>query len=514
MNDPHGTTSREVDSLQQGDIANAGVATLAKGASVNLLGRSAGRVFHLLGQVTLARLLGPELFGLYAIGWAFIRMINVIGPLGLDKGVIHFGSRYWPTNHGNLKRVIFQSVGLALLIGLLLGLMGLLGAPLMSKVFQKPDLVQVFRWLAIAIPLAIGLRVGAAATRIPQLMKYSTYAEEISQPGMNLLLILLFLLIGWGLSGALIAVVLSYGVAFALAIYYNKITFHETLKARVEVMPLRKDLIAFSLLTALAGTAAILIDWVDRLMVGYFRPNAEVGIYQASVMSSTLFIIFLVAMKSILSPMIANLYHKERMKQLEELYRVSTKWTLYLSLPFFIVICLVPEDLLAGIWGDEYKSGAIVLIILSVAALINVGTGAGDVLLIMTGRQVPMFVISSVSLIASISLNLILIPRLGLPGAAIGTAFAISGFFLAVLFYVRKSLGIWPYDRRYLKGLIAASAALFALLSLRGIDVMSPLYRVILMLIVSLGVFGTTLLLLGLDAEDREFVGMLRKRFG
>ena len=117
---------------------------LASGASVATAGRVAGRGLNFLVQVILARLLGPALFGLYVIGWTFIRIASMIGPLGLDQGVIRFGTKYWRKDRTKFKEVVFFSSGISLLSGLLIGLILFWSAPFLSEtVFQKPGLLFV-----------------------------------------------------------------------------------------------------------------------------------------------------------------------------------------------------------------------------------------------------------------------------------------------------------------------------------------------------------------------------------
>jgi O-antigen/teichoic acid export membrane protein len=489
------------------------ITRLAAGASVSLVGKVTGGGLYAVSQVVLARLLGPEAFGLYAIGWSILRLVWAIAPLGLDKGVVRFASHYWRTDPSGSKKVLFQSLVFGLSLGLLIGISLFVAAPWVAEgVFQKPDLTPVLRWFALAFPLATGLRVAAAATRVSQRMRFSVYAEDLGQPATNLILVLLFYLLGWGLLGAVAASVSSFGLAFLLALYYMKHLFPEVFSTRRTAGPSARELIAFSLPTAFAGIFAIVTIWADRLLVGHFRPAAEVGVYQAFSQVSVLFAITLSALNAIFSPMIADLYHKKEMGRLGELFRVSTKWGLYLSLPVFLVICFTSQELMMVVFGPQYADGALPLVVLATGQLVNVATGAVGFLLIMTGHQNRWLAISSVAVLISVALNWLLIPRLGLTGAALATATAISGLYLAGLFQVRCSLQLWPYDSRYLKGLLATALAVAALFLLRLAPIDSAALTLLLTVTVSGSVFGGTLLLLGLDAEDQEFIRLIQTR--
>jgi len=248
--------------------------------------------------------------------------------------------------------------------------------------------------------------------------------------------------------------------------------------------------------------------------VGYFLPEAEVGIYQAASQSSLLFATILGAMNAIFSPMIAELIHQKEKQQLEELFRVSTKWGLYLSVPLFLTLCFVPREVMTVVFGLQYEGGYMLLVILAVAQLVNVGTGAVNILLIMAGYQKRWLVTSTVMLAVNIGLNALLIPQVGLVGAAVATAATVCGLFVAGLLQVRHLLKIWPYDGRYLKGFLATLLTALALWGLQSANVASPALALTLALVISGFVFSLTLLVSGLDSEDRHFISLVLMRSG
>jgi O-antigen/teichoic acid export membrane protein len=484
---------------------------LAGGATVTLLGKVANSLFHFISQIILARFLEPSLFGIYALGWTLLSLVELIAPLGLERGVLRFGSRYSRAEASGLKSVILQSLGIALTSGLLISLGVYCAAPwLADSVFHKPALALVIRGFAFAFPLLAGLNVASAATRISQQMKFTAYAEDIAQPLTNLILVALSFYLGWGLAGSIAAAVISFGAGFLLAGYYLRRLFPEAFSPSVKLIPLAKDLLAFSLPASGSGVLIFLVMRIDRLLLGHFRPTAEVGIYQAISQLSIIFVFILAAFGAILAPMITELYHKNEMQRLEELYRISTKWGFYLSLPVCLTICFAPRGIVLTIFGLPYVAGAAPLVILTIGQLVNVGTGAVGPLLIMTGHQNRWLLNASLIVVATLVLNWILIPRWGLIGAALGTTCALIGLYLLGLRDLKRLLNIGPYDRRYLKGLLAAASAGLGLLVLHGLQIKPVLLNVALVGLTAEIIFWGMLLVLGLDAEDRRFIQTLR----
>ena len=490
---------------------NTDVGKLAKGASVSLVGRITGRATHIAGQVAIARLLGPETFGLYAIGWTVFSLAGLVSPLGLEKGVVRYASMYRDNNPSRLKGVIIQAFGITLLSSTLASVLLYFAAPWLAvSVFKKPDLLPVFLWLSPALVFCALLKILAATARVSQQMQYSVYTEDVAQPISNLFLFLLFYSLGWNLFGALGAIVCSFSLACFLGAYFVRKLFSTLFSRQTKAEGEGAELLSFSLSTAAGALATMSLVWVDRLLIGMFCSSSDAGIYQAASQTSLLFAVILGALGAIFSPLIAELHQKGEMQRLEELFRVSTKWGLYLSLPFFLVVCFAPQEVMTTVFGPGYESGAIPLMVLTLAQLINVGTGEVGYLLMMTGHHSRWFWLSCSMLLMNIVLNVLLIPKFGLQGAAVGTALTVVGLFLLGLYEVKRRLGIWPYDKRYRKGalatVVAASALwLFHLGGVRPVD-----GGLLLMFFVSIGVFTGALLLLGLDGEDRAVISLYR----
>ena len=490
------------------------VAILATGAGIALVGRVGGRGLYAITEIMLARILGPTVFGLYAIGLNLLRIVGTIGMLGLQNGVIRFGVRFGRSSPSGLKTTLHYALGLSVTSGVFLGMTLFLLAPWLAiQVFSKPELVLVFRRFALAFPLAIGLWVAASATRISKRIKYSVFAEDVVQPAANLLLVIVFALFGLTLSRAVSINVFSYGIAAGLAIYFIKILFPEALASPAGSDIVVKEILFYSLPAGLAGTFTFLTSWIGRLFVGYYRPAEEAGIYQAASQISLIFVIILSALNAIFAPMIADLFHRKEIGRIEVLYKISTKWGLYIVIPLFLVICFLPQEFMVTIFGEDYASGAIPLVILATTQVVNVGTGAVGFLLTMTGHQNRWFVTSGLAMSLTLILNALLIPVLGMTGSALATAIAVSGLYFGGLVQVKIILGLRPYDRRYIKGLYATGLAAGVLFLInRLVHLPSPVTAVVVSSIISAGTFGLVLLLLGLDAEDREFIRVVSTR--
>jgi O-antigen/teichoic acid export membrane protein len=497
----------------ESDSRKEDLSTLARGAGISLGGKGVGRVEQAAVQVAMARLLGPASYGLFGLGWTVLGIGALVAPLGLDWGVIRFGSGR-ARQPGELGSILLQALLATLGSALAFGLLVYLLAPLAAQaLFHKPEMLGVLRWIALALVPLVVLRVVAAATRISQRMQYSMGAEDLLQPAAQLVLFLALFAIGWRLAGAMAAVVISFVAAMLLSLFFLARLFGNALRASFGSRSFLPALLRFSLPTSVAALFAQLLVWIDRLFMGFFRPAEEVGVYQAaSQVSFILPVIILYAFTAILSPMIADLFRQGERDRLGELYRVSTKWGLYISLPVFLLIVLAPGQVMLAVFGPQFAAGQAALVLLEVGQLVNVGTGSVAPLLVMTGHQNRWVLLSGSFLGLAVAANWLLVPRFGMMGAALSTSLALSGLGISGIVLLKRTLGITPYDRRYLKGIVAAAAGALALFLLKGAAWGPEWLPVLLHGLLVAGTFGGVLLLLGLDAEDRLFLQLLRNQ--
>ena len=478
---------------------------LARQATVSLGGNFAARVLNFLTYAVLARLLGPASLGLYAIGIALLQMFEGVARLGMSNGVIRLGTRYRRTAPAALKQVLTVALTLTGGCGLLVaGGLWVLAPWMASEIFGNGSLVVVIRWFAGAVPLVAMLRVVAAATRVTLRTQYSVWAGAIVPGIANLLLLGFFWLAGEALLGAIAARVLSFGVALAIAVLLLLRLFPAALSVRQYNRRTAWQLLSFSVPTALASILSGLF-LSDRLLIGVLITPTDVGVYQVAAQTSLVLASLLAAVNAIFVPMAADLHHLGEHQRLESLFRISTSWGLHAATPLFLVMITFSPEILGALYGAEYRGAAVSLVILSCGQLVNIATGAADSVLTMSGYPKRWLAITASAVAANLGLNLILIPRAGIAGAAMATSLTGLLRFSAALWQVRKKVGIWPYDRRYCKGAAAAvvTAAVVGLVALSGWTGFALLAAASA---VSCTAFAASLAAFGLDSEQRRLV--------
>jgi O-antigen/teichoic acid export membrane protein len=504
------TLQKQNDSVKSQNAAGD-LSVFASGAFTQLFGKVIGRGLFAASQVLLARLLGPTSFGIYGLTWTFFRVLATFSPLGMDKGVIRYGVPALQQGYPQYKGVVKQAVRLATISGLVIGSILFFLTPQIVDFYQLQELAIPLRIVATALPFFAMMMVLLATTRVSKNMRPSIVVEELIQPSAFLLIFIILFFLGLRVNAGTAAVAISYGIAAFVAGIFVIRQFSGLMSVKIIPTISTKSLLRFSFPTALAGIFTLVTLWTDRFFIGYFLPAADLGIYQAVTQAIGLFAITLRAANTAFTPLIADLFAQNEHERLLELYRISTKWLVYINLPLLISLFFAAESFIVVLFGNEYRAGALPLQILLFSQLVYVSTGTVGFLLVMTGNENSWFQYSGFSFFLNICLNWLLVPRLGLVGAAISSVSAISFLYIWGLYNVRRKLSLWPYDRRYLKGLLAAGITIPSVVSIQFLQ-LDDFIHLSLTGITAVLIFGGVLLLLGIDEEDKFLLQSIRKR--
>jgi O-antigen/teichoic acid export membrane protein len=491
------------------------ILTAAKGGGILFFGHLFEYASRFIFGIIVARSLGADGYGLYTLGVATSIALASFARLGLSEGLVRFLPAALRERDEARAWGILQ-VGLAIpgLVGLGLGmiLFGLANF-LAENLFHEPAAAPILRWISISIPLiAIG-RVLVAATRGFKRMQYETYANGIAFNLSRISLTVLLLGVGLGVPGALAAYALAWVVTGGLLFYFLNRLFSLKRPLRAAQRNVR-EMLSFSAPVCLTQVITQLGGELELLLLGMLGTMASVGVYSAALRVQVVGAMFLMAADMVAKPIISDLHHQGETTQLGRLYQTLTRWSLSFVLPYFLTAVLFARPILA-IFGKEFEAGMWVLTIVSLGTLVNAGTGICNAMIIMTGHSKLTFLNSAGTVILNLILNLILIPVWGLVGAAVATALAMVIVNVARLLQVYWLLKLWPYNRTFVKPLIASAAALITgLATSRLIPAELNLFYLILNVAVLWSIYVATIVLLGLSAEDRAILSHTKGRFG
>jgi len=279
--------------------------------------------------------------------------------------------------------------------------------------------------------------------------------------------------------------------------------------------PMKKELLAFS--APLMGTALLgmAMGWIDTLLIGYFKSPEAVGLYNAAHPLTQFIFGPLLALNIIYTPIATGLYAQNRTSELRRNYTILTKWLAAVTFPIFLVMVLYPEAVLYLLFGAGYGGAAPVLRILAAGVILSNLFGPNRRTLVVMGYTRFLFWMNLAALSTNIIANIILIPMLGILGAAI------TSLITAVLVNTVSSIKVYrvskihPLSKNLFKPL--AASVLLALLievTVRHLFTVTP-WMLPIMFILYFSIYALAILFTrSFDKEDIALLLAIEKKSG
>lgn len=488
-------------------------AVIASGVGVNILGTCA-KVLKSGSFVLLTRVFGAEVFGLYMLSWSVIDLAAKIGNFGLDRGVLRFVLLH---RHNGNTRAVYETMSQAFAISVLVsGVIGIglfFAAPIISqRVFSKPEMTGMLTLLALCLPFIAILNIGLSVPKAHKIMKYDAYIRGISDPLVMFSVACIAFLLGWKLIGIAAGQVATMAVSAVLAIFvFTRFYSWRRCLAELKSLTFWTPLTQFSIPVMGYEFVYILMIRLDALMVGYFLPALQVGIYAIAIEIALMTKKVRQWFDPIFGPIIAELYYLKDMERLEHNFALVARWILTINLCFLAVVLLIGRDLLT-LFGPEFGAGFVVVVLLACSQVIYASIGSGDTMLIMSGHPYITLVNSLIALVLNFLVNLWLIPKFNMVGAAIGTLIAFT--FLTILRVVElyHLFRIHPFRRVLWKPLTAGTMALFVAEAVAATLPDSSVLRIGALPLLFLITYGVLLLQFGLESDDVTVLNRLKAK--
>jgi O-antigen/teichoic acid export membrane protein len=196
-----------------------------------------------------------------------------------------------------------------------------------------------------------------------------------------------------------------------------------------------------SLPMLLISACEMVLQYADVLIVGYYLPPEQVGIYFAAAKTMALILFVQYAVGSAAAKSYAGHHARGDAQALARAVRDSVHWTFWPSLGCALFILALGKPILS-LFGAEFVSGYGVMMILVIGFLMRAAMGPAEFLLNMAGEQVAGARIYMATAALNITLNFALIPLFGLYGAAAATAIATSTAAILCAMVAHRKLGL------------------------------------------------------------------------
>ncbi|MGB3713949.1 MAG: flippase [Candidatus Promineifilaceae bacterium] len=442
-----------------------------RGSSLLLVGRFLSKGVNFAIQVLIVRYLTKSDYGAFAYALSIVLIGEAIVTFGLDRAVTRFVPIYHEQrDYNKMFGTLVMVMGTLLLLSLALillffGLQGFIGQELINDQLAMA-LLLILIFLSPVRAYDTLLNGMFAVFSRPSAIFFRKY---VLGPGLKLGVVLVLVLgrsnvrfLAFGYLAAAVIAVTIFSVVLYRVLREQKL--FQNFSFRTLEIPW-KVILAFTVPLLTSDLVYLAMGSMDVVLLEHFRGTVDVAALRAVQPAARLNQIVLASFGLLFTPVAARMFARGEREGINKLYWQNAIWIAVISFPIFALTFSLAQPMTTLLFGERYRESAMILALLSFGYYFNAALGQNGLTLKVFGKVRYVMGINIFVATLNVVLNLILIPRYGAMGAAVGTFTTLIIFNLLKQGGLRFGTGINILEGRHLKVyLIIAFGALGLLL--------------------------------------------------
>ncbi len=393
-------------------------------------------------MVLLARLLGPDEYGLLFLAIAVFSAVGIASKLGLAKSGARYVSEYKERSPEQLPHIFRTSFTYNLVAIAVVATAMAMGYRYIAAFLDEPDLAPLLLLGIVYISFeALTTYVRLMLQGLEEIQFSATlYAIDRS---CRFVFAIGFVVLGFGALGALVGYILSFAIVATVglgSLYVRYYRNHDTADS-IE-SGLRRRIAEYSVPLTATSTANIIDKQVDTILIGFFLSPVAVSYYVLSKQIVQFVETPITALGFTLSPTFGAQKADDNVEQAARLYERSLFHSLLFYVPVGMGIALVAEPTLEIVFGEEYLGAVPVLQVLAFYAVLQSITRLTSNGLDYLGRARARAIVKGTTAALNAALNIVLIPTVGVVGAAVATVITYSIYTFANVYIIHQEFDL------------------------------------------------------------------------
>ncbi len=378
--------------------------------------------------------------------------------LGVQHTIIKFYSSYPSSKEKN--QFLISGLFAPLLTIIPLTIIGIISyESIAGWLSQKNKMIEDYVWLIFVLAIFMGyFELFYAWSQVQLKSVFGHFIREVFAR-----LCIFFLLFAvhfkWLNSNDFIyAVVIVYGIRTLLIKAY---AFYLCKPRFVLGLPKNsKEIISFSTMMIIAGSASGILLEIDKSMIPQMRELSQVAYYTVAVYIANVIAIPNRALQQIATPLTAQKMNEKKQDEVLKIYRDSSFNLLIVGGWLFLLINLNINELYDLVNKPNYLQGIGVVLIISLAKMIEHSQGTANAILLNSSVYKNYFIITILMAVGAFFFNLWLIPIWGIQGAGIATLLVVLVSVIVKIIYIYYRWKMFPFTPKTLQ-LLGAIVLLF-----------------------------------------------------
>jgi O-antigen/teichoic acid export membrane protein len=443
----------------------------------------------------LTKTLSIEEYGIWAQIMVTIGLIPSIVMLGLPYTMVRFlaGSR----ERNDIQEGFYSIFFIILIIGIVSSFLLFFSSELTATLlFNNNVLIAKILSLIILVECLNSICLNFFRT-FQQIRKYSLIM--CIQTLLNMLLVSYFVLSGYGITGAAIGVLIAKGLIFITMglIIISAIGF------RIPEFRNIKDYLEFGLPTVPGNLSSWVVTSSDRYIIGIFLGTAYVGLYAPGYALGSTIQMFMGPLGLLLPAVLSKYYDENNINSVKMVLKYSLKYFLLIAIPSAFGLSMLSKPLLVILSTPEISlQGYLVTPFLAISSVFFGAFVITSHIIILEKRTAITGSIYVLSAILNFLLNLVMVPRMGIVGAAFTTMIA---YLLLLIVGIHYSFRYIKFDigLRFIAKSISASIVMCPVIFAWGPNRLSSVIAVVCVCAILYAV--VIFLLKGISREEAGF---------
>lgn len=409
---------------------------IARGLMTTLLGRIIRFAANGLLLIVLTRyLLDPASYGLLMLTLSILTLAQLFSNLGLARSAARYVTEYRETAPGQVRYILRRTIFVRTVAVVVTAVAILVGAGTIAGFVDEPDIVPLLYVGVLYIAVDSYRSYGSVVFQGFNSVEWSALAQ-IANSVSRLTLALVFI-IGFGLGalGALLGYVIGAAVAATLSFGILYWRFYRRYDDANPEQGLMRRVLEYTLPLTVTKSAGVINGKLDVVLIGYFLSSGPVGLYVLAKQITSFALVPAGSLGFSISPTYGEQKAAGNLDRAARIYETTLKYTLSLYVPAAVGLFLIAEPTVRYIFGPDYLGAVpsiqIFAVYLVLQAVVQITTEALDYL----GRARVRAMAKGGTAGGNAVLNILLIPPLGIAGAAIATVLT-TGVYTALNVYV------------------------------------------------------------------------------
>jgi O-antigen/teichoic acid export membrane protein len=445
----------------------------AKGGFHLLWGLVLSTIISAVGTIVIARLLGPQNMGLYAIALAAPNLIATFRDWGVTTAMVKYSAEYNSENDvAKIKNVFVSGIAFEVIVGLALALLSFALSGFLAGFYGRPAIVQLIQIASFFVLTGALVNTATAAFTGMEKMHLNS-VMLIVQSIIKTVLIIALVALGLGTLGAVIG--FSVGVLFAgtvgvLLIYTMYRSLPKPTGNKLELMKTIKTMLNYGLpLSIGAILAGFLTQFYSTIMAIFVLDNALIGNYSVAVNFVVLITFFATPVTTMLFPAFSKLDAQRDRETLKNVFQYSVKYASLIVVPVTVLVMALAQPAIGTIFADKYIQAPLYLVLLSVIYLFcafgSLSTGS-----LINGQGHTKYNLKLTILTVAIGfpLSFVLVSLFGIIGLIVTTILVgVPSLFLS-LRYINKNFGVsldWVSSAKIMLASVASGVITYVAIS-------------------------------------------------